>query len=473
MFIFTGAFGWLWSLLASCAGYAACTVCTRASVQLTRTSARLTYCVLFTLSMISAWVLRDYSKPIMKHLPWIIDGHEHAAKEWFGVQAVYRISFGTWLFFAILSAALVGVRSRTDRRDQLLHHGNWALKAVAWALFNVLPFFLPNGLLGAYSWLARVGSGVFLLVQLVILLDFTCAWNTSWATKGDQKYLYGLLGVTVACYAGCLAIAGVLFAWFNPSGVDGGCGLNIALITVCLFLCAFVSAVSLHPAVRDGSLFPSAVVSLFIMYMCYSALASEPRDYACNGLGKEMSAAKGSTVAGGVLLTLLAVVYSALRAGSNTAAFFPGLDDDDVVAAEPSATELPAGARPLLDSPPEERALTSAGLDGEDDPEEGVRAAPARGGRRASTGSGGVKEDSGGVAYNYAFFHAIFALASMYIAMLMTGWGSADEESGLVDVGWASVWVKGATVLATAGLYTWSLVAPSLFPDRDFGLAQT
>ncbi len=32
------------------------------------------------------------------------------------------------------------------------------------------------------------------------------------------------------------------------------------------------------------------------------------------------------------------------------------------------------------------------------------------------------------VTYNYAWFHLIFSLASMYIAMLMTGWGSGAEE---------------------------------------------
>ena len=31
---------------------------------------------------------------------------------------------------------------------------------------------LPDGFIDAYAWLARLGSGVFLVVQMVILLDF-------------------------------------------------------------------------------------------------------------------------------------------------------------------------------------------------------------------------------------------------------------------------------------------------------------
>lgn len=39
----------------------------------------------------------------------------------------------------------------------------------------------------------------------------------------------------------------------------------------------------------------------------------------------------------------------------------------------------------------------------------------------------------------------MFALASTYIAMLMTGWGAGATETDQMDVGWASVWVKFAS----------------------------
>ena len=72
------------------------------------------------------------------------------------------------------------------------------------------------------------------------------------------------------------------------------------------------------------------------------------------------------------------------------------------------------------------------------------------------------------VTYSYSFFHLIFALASMYIAMLMTGWGTGAEERDLIDVGWTSVWVKIVAQWATVALYAWTMAAPLLFPDRDF-----
>ena len=81
---------------------------------------------------------------------------------------------------------------------------------------------------------------------------------------------------------------------------------------------------------------------------------------------------------------------------------------------------------------------------------------------------------SGPVSYSYSFFHAAFAMASGYLAMVLTEWGRAGGEAAeggarhVVDEGWASVWVKMASVWVTAGLYAWSLAAPALMPDREF-----
>lgn len=63
------AFTWVGSALASCAATCACHACTFASKEVMRRSARLAYCVLFTLAMALAWVLRDFAKPLIDKLP--------------------------------------------------------------------------------------------------------------------------------------------------------------------------------------------------------------------------------------------------------------------------------------------------------------------------------------------------------------------------------------------------------------------
>ncbi len=64
----------------------------------------------------------------------------------------------------------------------------------------------------AAGWAARVGSGVFLIIQMIILLDFVQCWNDTWAANGedDNRWLYALMGLTVACYSGALTLAGGL-----------------------------------------------------------------------------------------------------------------------------------------------------------------------------------------------------------------------------------------------------------------------
>ncbi|OAY75540.1 Serine incorporator 2, partial [Ananas comosus] len=69
------------------------------------------------------------------------------------------------------------------------------------------------------------------------------------------------------------------------------------------------------------------------------------------------------------------------------------------------------------------------------------------------------------VSYSYTFFHLIFALASMYSAMLLTGWTSSTSGSELIDVGWTTVWVRICTEWATGALYIWTLIAPLVLPD--------
>jgi hypothetical protein len=49
-----------------------------------------------------------------------------------------------------------------------------------------------------------------LIIQMIILLDFTQSWNDAWVANGedDPRWLYGLLGLTVTAFLGVLGISG-------------------------------------------------------------------------------------------------------------------------------------------------------------------------------------------------------------------------------------------------------------------------
>ena len=71
--------------------------------------------------------------------------------------------------------------------------------------------------------------------------------------------------------------------------------------------------------------------------------------------------------------------------------------------------------------------------------------------------------------HSYAYFHLVFATASMYIGMLLTNWMSATgyEEYGY-DQGYVAMWIKTVAAWLTSLLYIWSLLGPIFLPDRDW-----
>ncbi|PRQ50324.1 putative serine incorporator/TMS membrane protein [Rosa chinensis] len=413
---------WAASCLASCCAGCACNLCQSAVSSISRRSARIAYCFLFAFSLIASWILRDVAPPLLEKIPWINHFHQIPDREWFETEAVLRVSLGNFLFFTILSVVMIGVKSQKDPRDSI-HHGGWMMKVTCWFLLVIFSlFFIPNGIISFYETIAKFGSGFFLLVQVVLLLDFVHGWNDKWVGYDEQFWYVALFVVSLVCYLATFVFSGLLFHLFTPSGHD--CGLNTFFIVMTLIFVFVFLIVALHPTV-SGSILPASVISVYCTYLCYSALASEPRDYECNGLHKHSKAVSTGTLTLGLLTTVLSVVYSAVRAGSSTTLLSP-----------PSSPRAGAG-KPLLP------------LDKPEEHEE--------------------NEKSKSVSYSYAFFHIIFSLASMYSAMLLTGWSTSVGESGkLIDVGWPSVWVRVMTSWATAGLYIWSLLAPILFPEREF-----
>merc|ERR1719461_1362422 len=121
---------------------------------------------MFVVSMLASWLLRDYARPMMEKIPWVVPPHEGGASSgWCGTQAVLRLGLGQTAFFLALAAATAGVKDKRSPRAPI-HEGWWAVKFLAWVACCVAPFFLPNaGPVHAFGEAARVGAGVFLFVQ--------------------------------------------------------------------------------------------------------------------------------------------------------------------------------------------------------------------------------------------------------------------------------------------------------------------
>ena len=56
-----------------------------------------------------------------------------------------------------------------------------------------------------------------------------------------------------------------------------------------------------------------------------------------------------------------------------------------------------------------------------------------------------------------------------YMAMLFTDWGvPGGVATTLYSVGYVAAWLQMSTNWLCGLLYLWTLIAPTLLPDRDF-----
>jgi len=85
------------------------------------------------------------------------------------------------------------------------------------------------------------------------------------------------------------------------------------------------------------------------------------------------------------------------------------------------------------------------------------------------------ENDDAPVSYSYSYFHFTFFLAALYLTMLLTNWllptSSEDANKNTtisVDQGEVSVWVKIVSSWLTCLLYMWTIIAPIIFPEREF-----
>ncbi|PIO77426.1 TMS membrane protein/tumor differentially expressed protein [Teladorsagia circumcincta] len=86
----------------------------------------------------------------------------------------------------------------------------------------------------------------------------------------------------------------------------------------------------------------------------------------------------------------------------------------------------------------------------------------------ASTSRRVWDNETEGVAYSYSFFHFMFGLASLYVMMTLTSWYNPGNDLTHLNSNMASVWVKIVSSWLCVALYGWTLIAPALFPDREF-----
>lgn len=410
--------------------------------------------------MLTPWALEKLEHLTMDYMKIRCDG-----KECHGWVAVHRINFGLGLFHLLLSLLLLGVRSSKDGRA-VLQNGFWGPKILVWIGFVVMSFFIPESFFFVYGhYIAFIAAMLFLLLGLILLVDLAHSWAELCLEKiedSDSRLWRGLLiGSTMGMYLASFVMTILMYIFFAKSG----CSMNQAAISINLIVFLIISVVSVQPAIQEynsrAGLAQAAMVTVYCTYLTMSAVSMEPDDRQCNPLLRARGTRTASIVLGAIV-TMATIAYTTTRAatqgialgtkgGHNYSALSTEANEHGLVTQQPSTRrEMRAEA---LRAAVESGSLPASALDESDDEDDEYD----------------IKDDErGSTQYNYSLFHIIFFLATTWVATLLTQQLDPETEGNFASVGrtyWAS-WVKIISAWVCYAIYLWTLVAPTMMPER-------
>jgi hypothetical protein len=380
---------------------------------------RLKYAMYLFASLMITMMIKGLMSSLFEHVSFLEKGC--ALTENGVVQAacgaemlIYRVSFSLVVFFLvhwITVSDLTCCISSKDRAE--LQQDFFTVKTFLLVLIFIVTLFIPNGFFTVYAYVCLIFSALYLLMNVVFLVDFSYQWSDDWGERADRnsKWMWYLLAIAVG--SSVLAIAAVVasFVIYVP---HSDCNANACVITT-VFVGAFVYFI-LSIYVPHGSIVPSSIVFLYTSCILFFTLSTSKNEH-CNRMVNHGTSTTYATLKGIVtmVLTCFTLLYSVVAAGGSGAALNIGQNDD------------------------------------------------------------GDEEDADEVGHlsHYMFFYGIMIFGSMYLAMLGSNWHvSGGGENTLAKSVNLAFWVRLSTALGAIFLYIWSLVAPyTCCKERDFGFA--
>ncbi|KAK9725551.1 hypothetical protein RND81_05G153000 [Saponaria officinalis] len=248
------------------------------SVERRRTlRARYYYGVIFLITNLVAWFIRDYIQRVVpeKHFLRACGRSGHDCIQTTGVL---RVSFGCFIFFFLMFLTTIRTSKLHDVRNAW-HSGWWPIKCVLLVIAMTSSFFIPSEFVQLYGEFARIGAGVFLLLQLISVIEFIAWWNKYWMPDGETKQScsLGLLMSTVLYVASVCGVV-ILYILYVPRS---SCTLNIFFIVWTGILLVVMMLVSLHSKVNRG-LLSSGLMASYVVFLSWSAIRSEPAEDKCS-----------------------------------------------------------------------------------------------------------------------------------------------------------------------------------------------
>jgi len=287
--------------------------------------------------------------------------------------------------------------------------------------------------------------------SIVILIDIAYDWNEDWVDRADQEdrlsygsgssWLHAIVATCVAFYVAAITGIGFLYSHFS------GCPENIWIVTLTLLGVLAFTAIQLSGS--EGSLLTSSIISLYTVYLAYSMVSKNPNG-TCNP-HLASNDAWGITI--GLSLTAISLAWTGWSWTAESR-----LNAEGVQTARSVTSMAPTGT----DRSDANVNLEAPFLDPDDQPTTGLV---------TQTDTAAADRQVGSDVWK---LNVVMVTICCFVAMILTGWGTVLEmdetENHLANptAGRVNMAMIGVSQWLAIGLYIWTLVAPRLFPDRDF-----
>ncbi|KAG7028786.1 Serine incorporator 3, partial [Cucurbita argyrosperma subsp. argyrosperma] len=261
---------------------------------------RYVYAVIFLMTNLIAWFIRDYGKRIIPQIRYL-KSCGVGGQDCFLTLGVLRIFF----FLMFLSTS----RTRKLHEPRNVWHSSWwSLKFIVFIVSMLVPFFFPPALIQLYGM-------IFLLLQLVSVIQFISWWNKYWMPDEKMKQICSLgLFTSTIFYIASFCGIGLMYSLYVPKL---RCVLNIFFISWTLILLIVMMVVSLHSKVNRG-LLSSGIMASYVVFLCWSAIRSEPATEKCSA---QKQGSGNSDWITSFLIAICAVVMATFSTGIDSQSF--------------------------------------------------------------------------------------------------------------------------------------------------------
>ncbi|EGZ17338.1 hypothetical protein PHYSODRAFT_331320 [Phytophthora sojae] len=425
------------------------------------------YIALFFCNAIFATLFKTIGRDLLSSFGTFSDCDETDSASCQGNQMIFRASFSISMFF--LMRALLSRLGWVQPRARAIKILMWVEVPVLIALL-VGSFYIPNSFFDGYVPFTRVASGFFILFQIFSIVSVsyqvrdTLLERLERAEKAEAQgearsgFCAGSVCMWKTAFLGVCAVSMVCIG----SGITylymrfADCDLGLAFTTITIIAAGLLIIACVSPWIEVG-LLPPCAISAYLVLMCWQALVSNPvkscehRRHPPPAPRDEESSNTDSMIANAVIAAF-AMTWTSWRTSSAAAKLLVRQgrtpQGRDTTVSRPASADRHHDQQfasvVVVDVHPAQHTDESPAL-----APAGTTVEPPQPGRE--------------LIHEPWQFYSMMCLAGLYMAMVLTDWNSADGSFNNI-----SMWVKIVAQWVTILLFSWTLVAPKLFPDRDF-----